>query len=243
MPAMTEKKRQYMQQYRAQNRQRILEQQRQYKRLNRERIRAQRQHYWLATRDQRLQQSRNYWQIHREKLLEKNRHYRVVNRERLREQRRKHYEAHRERLILTYRQYHVTHRVNILLRIKKYYAINREKILRRSRHEKRTHREQYAIYEERRRARQFHALINDLTAAQWREILEAFHHCCAYCGRHMQRLTKDHVTPYIQQGNNTLWNVVPSCQSCNSRKHTGPPLKPVQPLLLTVAPARKKRTP
>jgi 5-methylcytosine-specific restriction endonuclease McrA len=29
-----------------------------------------------------------------------------------------------------------------------------------------------------------------------------------------------------------LNNVVPACQSCNSKKHDGLPLRPVQPLLL-----------
>jgi len=92
----------------------------------------------------------------------------------------------------------------------------------------------------RRRASKKQAPINDLTAAQWREILAAFDHRCAYCQRKMQRLTQDHISPLGPTGPHTLHNIVPACQSCNSRKYTGPPLIPVQPLLLTLAPAKGK---
>jgi len=92
---------------------------------------------------------------------------------------------------------------------------------------------------ERRRARKHAVPVNDLTAQQWQEIQAAFQYRCAYCGKRPRgRLTKDHITPYIHQGPNTLWNVVPACQSCNSKKNTRAPLAPVQPLLLTIAEAR-----
>ena len=87
----------------------------------------------------------------------------------------------------------------------------------------------------RRRARKMNAPINDLSAAQFAEICAAFQHRCAYCGRKAKKLTIDHVTPYAHNGSNTVWNVVPACKSCNSKKQAGPVLQPVQPLLLTIA--------
>ena len=92
-----------------------------------------------------------------------------------------------------------------------------------------------------RKARQLGAHRVTLSHAQWREIKEAFDHRCAYCGRKMQRLTRDHITPTVAKGDHHIHNIVPACQSCNSRKGIGPPLKPVQPLLLTLAPEHKKK--
>lgn len=85
----------------------------------------------------------------------------------------------------------------------------------------------------RRRARIEGAAVNDLTAAQWRAIQELADHCCAYCGKRRKgRLTQDHIIPLTKGGNHTASNIVPACGPCNSTKHTGPPLCPVQPVLL-----------
>lgn len=142
-------------------------------------------------------------------------------------QRSKDYAAlHQEEL----RHYHREYRQN-----------NRERLAEKDKRWRETHREVRAMHTQKRRGQKAAAARNDLTREQWQEIKDAFDHCCAYCGRKMQRLTVDHITPYAHKGSNTLWNVVPACASCNSRKHVGPPLQPVQPLLLTTAPARKKR--
>lgn len=96
-------------------------------------------------------------------------------------------------------------------------------------------------HESRKRALKAAAPVDDLSEAQFQEICIAFKHRCAYCGKKPKKLTREHVTPYKHQGSNTLWNVIPACHSCNSSKRTGPPPVPVQPLLLTIAPARKPK--
>lgn len=84
-----------------------------------------------------------------------------------------------------------------------------------------------------RRARKMAAPRNDLTHQQWLDIQAAQDHCCAYCGKRCKgRLTQDHITPLSQGGSHTLHNVIGACRACNATKHTGPPLTPVQPLLL-----------
>jgi 5-methylcytosine-specific restriction endonuclease McrA len=103
-----------------------------------------------------------------------------------------------------------------------------------------THREQYQLTEARRRAAKANAEINDLTTTQWREIKAAFRYRCVYCGKKPRVLTLDHITPLSKKGNHTVANVIPACRSCNSSKNAGPPLKPVQPMLLTLAPAKPK---
>lgn len=103
------------------------------------------------------------------------------------------------------------------------------------------HPEVFIASNHKRRARKLQAPLNDLTSAQWREIKEHYGHRCVYCGRKMTRLAMDHIIPLAKGGSHTASNVVPACKSCNSRKHTGPPPVPVQPVLLTLAPARKTR--
>jgi 5-methylcytosine-specific restriction endonuclease McrA len=96
---------------------------------------------------------------------------------------------------------------------------------------------------QRRRAKKAGAPRNDLTHAQWLEIQDAQDHRCYYCGKRCKgRLTQDHIIPLSKGGSHTLHNVIGACQSCNSKKHDGAPFIPVQPLLLTIAPARKKKT-
>jgi 5-methylcytosine-specific restriction endonuclease McrA len=91
------------------------------------------------------------------------------------------------------------------------------------------------------RARKAGAQVNDLSLAQWREIKEVYHHCCAYCDRPTAHLTQDHILALSKGGSHTVQNIVPACRSCNSKKKGGSPLMAVQPLLLTVARPRRKR--
>jgi 5-methylcytosine-specific restriction endonuclease McrA len=92
-----------------------------------------------------------------------------------------------------------------------------------------------------RRAAKAQAPLNDLTPAQWRKIQERYDHRCAYCQRRAKgHLPQDHITPLSQGGAHTAMNIVPACKTCNSRKQDRPPLAPVQPLLLTLAPAKAK---
>lgn len=86
----------------------------------------------------------------------------------------------------------------------------------------------------RRRATRANAIVNDFTDTDWFDVLIAYHYQCVYCGKRLtlKTATQDHITPLSAGGSHTKSNVVPACKSCNSRKHTGPPLRPIQPLLL-----------
>lgn len=103
------------------------------------------------------------------------------------------------------------------------------------------HLENFQAYVETRRARKAEVTVNDLTPAQWREIQEHYGYRCVYCGRKMKRLTQDHISPIGPEGPHTLHNVVPACRSCNSKKQRNAPPKPVQPMLLTIAPSKKPK--
>jgi 5-methylcytosine-specific restriction endonuclease McrA len=81
----------------------------------------------------------------------------------------------------------------------------------------------------RRKALERGASVIDFTAEQWIALQHAFKHRCAYCDKPCKgRLTQDHVVPLSKGGGHTASNIVPACKNCNSRKHTGPPLRPVQ---------------
>jgi 5-methylcytosine-specific restriction endonuclease McrA len=100
--------------------------------------------------------------------------------------------------------------------------------------------ESWRAAERRRNARKRGAPRYDLSAAQIKEILIVKGFRCDYCGRKMQRLEIEHITPIIKGGSHTLWNVTVACRTCNAKKGTNGPLRPVQPLLLTIAPSKKK---
>ncbi len=130
------------------------------------------------------------------------------------------------------REYGQTHKVEKKLYNQEHSATHRAQLNARHRRWCREHPEHIRAKAARRRACKAAAPINDLTREQWQMIKEHYGFRCVYCGQKMQRLTQDHITPLSQGGSHTLSNVVPACKSCNSRKRTGPPLKPVQPLLL-----------
>lgn len=64
--------------------------------------------------------------------------------------------------------------------------------------------------------------ISTLTQTEWKELKEQYNQCCAYCCKHTDRLTMDHIIPISKGGTHTKENIVPACKSCNSSKGDGP---------------------
>jgi len=69
----------------------------------------------------------------------------------------------------------------------------------------------------RRRSLRLAGRDNDLTAAQWRALQEAWGGC-AYCGATGTALQRDCLQPVAHGGRYTLTNVVPACPTCNASK-------------------------
>ncbi len=69
----------------------------------------------------------------------------------------------------------------------------------------------------RRRGLRMKRADNDLTAAQWTDLKQAWQGC-AYCCAPAPDLQKDCVLPLSRGGRYTLTNVVPACRSCNASK-------------------------
>lgn len=208
--------------------------------------RAYQKKYYQAHREERCTAEQVRYATNREAILVKVLTYQAAHQEERRTKARLHYAANRTEInahrrvatanltpeqqatIRAYRKhYGQTHRTEIRAN-KRQYERNNPHIIRNNYHK--------------RRARKRNAPRTDLTHTQWVAIQEAQEHCCAYCGKRCKgHLTQDHITPLSQGGSHTLHNVIGACRECNSKKHTGPPLTPVQPLLLTVAPAKKKK--
>jgi 5-methylcytosine-specific restriction endonuclease McrA len=59
-----------------------------------------------------------------------------------------------------------------------------------------------------------------VTGTEWAELKRKYNHACLCCGKREPeiKLTMDHVKPLIKGGANTIDNIQPLCQSCNSSK-------------------------
>lgn len=179
---------------------------------NREKSRASSAAYAAAHREEARIRSGDYYATHREEIRPKKAIYRAAHHDKTRRRDAAYRATHRDTLRAYHASYHLAHRI------------------------------EHSAHNARRRARKANAPVNDFTAAQWRDLQEHFQHRCAYCGKRAKgHLTQDHLTPLSKGGSHTLGNIAPACRSCNGKKRTGPPPVPVQPLLLTIAPPKKKK--
>lgn len=65
----------------------------------------------------------------------------------------------------------------------------------------------------------------EVTASEIRLLLNVFDGCCAYCSKRPEKarnLHLDHLVAISEGGRNTLANLIPACNSCNSKKGTKP---------------------
>ena len=214
---------------------------------NRDRLLAKTQQYASEHKEQRRQYIAEYNVTHKEEKAAYDTRYREDHSEKLRERKKTYYRENSTELLEKSRIRRQAKKEGVdgesyieseRARGHTYYVNNTEKCLDNQRHYRSTHPEIVQTQNTRRRARKRNALINDFTGAQWLEIKAAYRHRCVYCGRKMQRLTQDHIMPLSQGGAHSVSNIVPACISCNSKKHTGPPPVPVQPLLLTINPPK-----
>ncbi len=191
-----------------------------------------------------------YRQDHLKEEYERSVVYRATHYETIKARKAANYQAHREQICAKRRDnrdkeraYVRAHAEQIRLRNARRYTEKRHQILAQNMLWRRANPARVLSFKHTRRARQAQALVNDLSAAQILEIKVHYDFQCVYCQEQFapEDLTMDHITPFAKQGSNTVQNVVPSCGPCNSRKHIGPPRVPVQPLLLTIAPPKKKR--
>lgn len=183
-----------------------------------------------------------YYGDNKENILEKALRHDEQHREEKREYAKNYRLEHPEKIRISQKHYEIVHVIERRLYAQWYRANYKEENSLYQKGYRIEHRGSRQVHEESRRARKRGAPINDFTHEQWVALQEAYKHRCAYCNKRRKgKLTQDHITPLSKGGSHTLANIVPACQPCNSKKRTGAPLKPVQPLLLTVAQKNTKR--
>jgi 5-methylcytosine-specific restriction endonuclease McrA len=215
------------------DREKYLAYKRAYYKAHREAILAQQQSQYPAKRDYAIQKSRDWYSGHREQTLERQRLYRQAHKEKIKQAARLWRGKKTEQTRQKEKDWRIDHRDDVNANNRKSYAKQGREIHNiQQRVWRKANPEKAHAYVASRRATKKRAPLNDLDAAQWTAITTHYGHRCVYCGRKMARLTQDHLTPLSQGGSHTASNVVPACQSCNSKKGTRKPLLPVQPLLL-----------
>jgi len=244
----SEKQRADMHQYYVTHKEERREYQRRWRAANAVRVRLQHQIYAVTHKEEIDAHRREYRMAHRAEIAATHRAYALVHKDEIQTQRRAYRAAHKEEINAKNRAYRAAHREKLLAYTREWRAQHPEEIAALGRAYRAAHPEVQRNASATRRAREKGALINDLSAAQWQEIQAAYNYRCAYCPptcwwcQHKKHaLTRDHIDALVNGGNHTVANIVPACRKHNCQKQAGPVLKPVQPLLLTIAPAKKKK--
>lgn len=140
------------------------------------------------------------------------------NAEHNREVNRRYCELHRDRLRAirkAYRQkYNRENRDAIRAQCRAYYEQNTDAVKAKSRDWAKANPDKQTAYAKKKRA----GRTGYVSPEAWLAICAEHDNRCAYC---LQRapLTQDHFLPISRGGLHQIENIVPACQSCNSRKH------------------------
>ncbi len=109
------------------------------------------------------------------------------------------------------------HRKQEAERVRRWEKANRDKLKQQKQLYQVRHPEAQAIRKERRRSRKAR-LPATLTTAEWKKILMAWDYKCAYCGKSLSNLHREHFVPVTKGGGFTKENIVPACPTCNKKK-------------------------
>lgn len=113
-------------------------------------------------------------------------------------------------------KYRKEHKEEVKKYLRFYYEANKERLDKNNRMYRKLHPECQQIVCRRYFARKRGA-GGSFTPKEWRNLCEQYDHRCLCCGA-QKKLTADHIVPMSSGGSNTIDNIQPLCQSCNSRK-------------------------
>lgn len=179
------------------------EYQRLYYERKRGEIRAKQATYSKSNKTKKAEYDRARYQANKVEIQEKNRKHRLDNKESLNAKQRSRYKSNRNEIAAKASTRNKNNRQKENERLARWRKDNPVKA---------------QAIDKRRKAALRGAEVRDLTSEQWQAIKEQYGFRCAYCGKRPERLTQDHIIPLSKGGHHTATNVVPACQSCNSRK-------------------------
>ena len=220
--------------------------QRAYRAAHADELREKAKIHRQKNRAQRLETGRAYAAAHKDKIRDYGRAYRAKNAARIKARKRQYSQENRQKNGGKLREKQRAYYRIQYAKPHKYYAARRRAYRHAAAEKWREYgrcwhvqnTERVKSYARTRRALERGATVRDFTAAQWLAMQEQYNHRCVYCPpncwrcqRKRHALTQDHIVPFSKGGNHTWSNIVPACKSCNSKKHTGPILSPVQSLL------------
>jgi hypothetical protein len=204
-----------------------------YRANHKEEIRKRQSKYYYDNIEQERARSKKWNEENKDRVKETSRNRQIRKREELKEYNALYREKNKEKILAREAEYrknnpekqkakdaarYAANPAKERARVAAYKEENSEQINARAREHRAEHPEISTLNNAKRRALKMSAEINDLTSAQWRDILESYDGHCCYCGRTDRPLTQDHIHPLKRHGNHTASNVAPACDKCNPSK-------------------------
>lgn len=119
------------------------------------------------------------------------------------------------------REYYKKNRNKAINRSKDYYKNNKDYVRMKTSERNRTEEGRlYSRMKYHKRISKMKKTIYTFTPEQWEACKKYFNYSCAYCGSEGVELQQEHFIPVSKDGEYSRRNIVPSCRSCNSKKHT-----------------------
>ena len=179
------------------------EREKRYRQSHKEKRAVYDQQHYLDTIETKTEYVRQYGEEHREQKAEYMRGYFEEHKEEKAEYERKYYEEHREEVAEYMRQWRQEHAEEC------------------AEHARQYHKEHPEVSRNNVRKRRALKASSDgnFTDEEFQLLCEVFENRCVYCHKELP-LTADHMIPLSKGGSDSIENIVPACQSCNSSKGT-----------------------
>ena len=189
-----------------------------------------------------LEQMRQYYAAHKEEKIAQVHQYREIHKEDVAASLQRYNEAHKDEIKAGKQQYYQEHKTEVnqhnmdnyykdrekrlayfrspefQARKRASYARHRAERLEARREYSRLHPEKDLEHCRQRRGRKRGA-FGSFTSLEFGLLCMANNYKCVYCGKE-EPLVPDHAIPLARGGSNCIGNIVPTCERCNTAKHT-----------------------